>query len=32
MRGDFVYEWDDMYERALETDTYTKKGDGIILL
>ena len=29
---DFAYEWDDMYERALETRNYTKKGDWIILL
>ena len=32
VNGDFVYEWDDYYERALESGNYRKKGDGIILL
>ena len=32
VNGDYVYEWSDDYERALETGDYIKKGDGIILL
>ena len=32
VNGDYVYEWDRDYERALETGDYTRKGDGIILL
>ena len=32
VNGDYAYEWDDNYERALETGDYIKKGDGIILL
>ena len=29
---DFVREWEDAYERALENENYLKKGEWILLI
>ena len=32
INGDYAYEWEERYERAIRNCEYTAKGDGIVLL